>query len=150
MKRFFEICKNVEKMDVLTYSAVLAEKSLKILPELNAITEDAITATTIFATFIIGSIVADGKIKEEEYILLYPMLYTFFGDSVDYEECKKIARKFKKEGKELKQYIDYIVDILGMFSDELKEDIITVCLLICAIDGNISAKEKNWVKQLID
>lgn len=150
MKRFYEICKNVEKMDVLTYSAVLAEKSLKILPELNAITEDAITATTIFATFIIGSIVADGKIKEEEYILLYPMLYTFFGDSVDYEECKKIARKFKKEGKELKQYIDYIVDILGMFSDELKEDIITVCLLICAIDGNISAKEKNWVKQLID
>ncbi|MGN1327102.1 MAG: TerB family tellurite resistance protein, partial [Clostridia bacterium] len=122
----------------------------KILPELNAITEDAITATTIFATFIIGSIVADGKIKEEEYILLYPMLYTFFGDSVDYEECKKIARKFKKEGKELNQYIDYIVDILGMFSDELKEDIITVCLLICAIDGNISAKEKNWVKQLID
>lgn len=26
------------------------------------------------------------------------MLYTFFGDSVDYEECKTIAKKFKKEG----------------------------------------------------
>lgn len=31
----------------------------------------------------------------------------------------------KQEGKELKQYIDYIVDILGLISDELKEDIIT-------------------------
>lgn len=63
---------------------------------------------------------------------------------------KKIAKEFKQEGKELKQYIDYIVDIFGLISDELKEDIITVCLLICAIDGNISAKEKNWIKQLID
>ncbi len=150
MRRFYEICKEVEKMDVLTYSTVLAEKSLKILPVLNEITEDEIEATTIFATFIMGSIVADGKIQEEEYILLYPMLYTFFGDSVDYEDCKEIAKEFKQEGKELKQYIDYIVDIFGLISDELKEDIITVCLLICAIDGNISAKEKNWIRQLID
>lgn len=63
-------------MDVLTYSAVLAKKSLEILPALNEITEDEIDAVTIFATFIIGS-------------------------------------------------------------------------LICAIAGNISAKEKNWIKQLI-
>ena len=92
----------------------------------------------------------EDMLQEEEYLLLYPMLYTFFGDSVDYEDCKKIAKEFKQEGKELKQYIDYIVDIFGLISDELKEDIITVCLLICAIDGNISAKEKNWIKQLID
>ena len=146
MRKFNEICKSVENMDVLTYSAVLAKKSLEILPALNEITEDEIDAVTIFATFIIGSIVADGKIKEEEYLLLYP----FFGDSIDYEDCKKVAKEFKQEGKELKQYIDYIVDIFGLISDELKEDIITVCLLICAIDGNISAKEKNWIKQLID
>ena len=75
MRKFNEICKSVENMDVLTYSAVLAKKSLEILPALNEITEDEIDA---------------------------------------------------------------------------KEDIITVCLLICAIDGNISAKEKNWIKQLID
>ena len=150
MKNFYEICKEVEKMDVLSYSSILADKSLTILPELNEITEDEIDAITIFATFIIGSIVADGKIKEEEYILLYPMLYTFFGDRIDFEECKDIAKEFRKEGKELKQYIDYMVDILGLISDDLKEDIIIVCLLICAVDGHISAREKNWVKQLID
>lgn len=137
-------------MDVLTYSSVLAEKSIKILPALKEITEDGIESTAIFATFIMGSIVADGKINEDEYLLLYPMLYTFFGNSVDYEDCKKIAKEFKQEGKELKQYVNYIVDILGLISEELKEDIIVVCLLICAIDGNISVKEKNWIKQLID
>ena len=53
------------------------------------------------------------------------------------------------KGKELKKYVDYMIDILGLVSDELKEDIIVVCLLICAIDGHISLKEKNWIKQLI-
>ena len=150
MKNFYQICKDVEKMDVLSYSTILAEKSLTILPMLNNIMEDEIDATTIFATFIIGSIVSDGKLKEEEYLLLYPTLYTFFGEQVNYEDCKKVASEFRKESKELKKYVDYMIDILGEFSDELKEDIIIVCLLICAIDGHISAKEKNWVKQLID
>lgn len=149
MREFDELCKTVENMDVLSYSAVLAEKSLEILPALKEITEDDIDAISIFATFIIGSVVADGKIKEEEYLLLYPMLHVFFGDTVNYEDCKKIAREFRKEGKELKKYLDYIIDIFGLISDELKEDIIIVCLLICAIDGKISIKEKSWIKQLM-
>ena len=68
MRKFNEICKSVENMDVLTYSAVLAKKSLEILPALNEITEDEIDAVTIFATFIIGSIIADGKIKIVDYV----------------------------------------------------------------------------------
>lgn len=150
MKNFYEICKKVGKIDVLLYNDILIEKSLTILPILNEITEDNITASSIFATFIMGSIVVDEKINEEEYILLYPMLYTFFGDTVDYEKCKKVANKLKKEEKELKKYVTYMRYILGKFSNELKEDVVTVCLLICAIDGNISAKEKNWVKQIVN
>lgn len=150
MRKFNEICDEVEKMDILSYSAVLADKSLTIIPALNDITEDEVDTLTIFATFIIGSIVADGKINEEEYMLIYPMLYTFFGDHIDYDDCKKIAREFRKEGKELKQYVDYMVNILGLVSDELKEDIIIVCLLICAVDGHVSLKEKKWIEQLVD
>ena len=42
-----------------------------------------------------------------------------------------------------------MVDILGELDDELKDDIVIVCMMICAIDGKISLKEKNWIKQLI-
>ena len=42
-----------------------------------------------------------------------------------------------------------MVDILGMVSVELKTDIILVCLMVCAIDGHVSRKEKKWIKQLI-
>lgn len=61
---------------------------------MNEIFEDKIDASTIFATFIIGSIVADGKIDEEKYTFLYPMLYTFFGDTVDYES--RVMNKKRK------------------------------------------------------
>lgn len=36
-----------------------------------------------------------------------------------------------------------------MLSEELKENIIIVCLLICAVDGKVSPKEKTWIKQLV-
>lgn len=149
MREFNQLCNEVEKMEVLTYGAVLADKATDIIPALSVIMEDEIDGLTIFATFILGSIVADGKIDESEYLLMKPLLEDFFGTHINYEDCKKIAKEFKPEGKVLKEYVDYMVDILGQLSDKLKEDIIIVCLLICAVDGKISYKERKWVKQLI-
>ncbi len=149
MKEFNLICKEVESLNVLEYTAILEEKATKLIPALNAISEDEIQGTTLFAAFILGSIVADNKIDESEYLLMYPLLSLFFGENVDYESCKLMARYFRKENKELKKYLDLVTDLLGLLSDELKEDLIVVCLLICAIDGKISLKEKRWIKQLI-
>ena len=86
-------------------------------------------------------ILVDGEI-ELEYASIN-------GENIDYESCKLMARYFRKENKELKKYLDLVTDLLGLLSDELKEDLIVVCLLICAIDGKISLKEKRWIKQLI-
>lgn len=149
MKLFNEICELVENMDADSYSEVLVEKSLTILPALADILEDDLKAVSVFATFILGAIAADGKLDENEYKLLYPFLREFFGDSIDYESCKNAASAFKKEGKELKKYVNYMVDIIGNLSDDLKEDIIIVCILICSIDGKISVSEKMWIKQLL-
>ena len=43
-----------------------------------------------------------------------------------------------------------MVDLIGFFSEEMKADIIIVIMLICAVDGKISSKEKKWIKALID
>ena len=149
MKEFDMLCKEAESLDVLDYGAILTEKSMKILPALKEIMEDGLTGAAVYATFIIGSVVADGKLSEEEYLLIYPLLHDFFGDEVNYEDCKKAVRKMKPESRELKDAVDEMVDVLGRLSEDLKNDIITVCLLICSIDGKVSAKEKAWIKQLI-
>lgn len=149
MKEFNQICKEFEQLDVLNYSAILAEKSVKILPALKEITQDGVTGAAIYATFILGAIAADGKLSEEEYLLSYPLLRVFFGEAVNYEEIKYAVKRLKTESNELKDSVDAMVDILGMIDEDLKSDIITVCMMICAIDGKISLKEKRWIKQLI-
>ncbi|MGN1096127.1 MAG: hypothetical protein ACI4QR_07030 [Eubacteriales bacterium] len=132
MKEFNMICKEFEQMPVEEYDLILAAKSAKIIPALSAITEDGLTGIGIFATFIASSIAADGRISEEEYLLCYPLLHAFFGDEIDYDIVKKAMKSYRPEGKELKKCVDEMVDILGLLSDELKDDIIIVCLMICA------------------
>ena len=149
MKEFNQICKEFEQLDILSYGAILADKSLKILPALKEISNDGLTGAAIYATFILGAIVADGKVSEEEYALCYPLLRAFFGESVNYDDVKSAAKLLKPESRELKKCLDGMVDLLGQMSEELKNDIIIVCMMICAIDGKISLKEKNWIKQLI-
>ncbi len=149
MRSFNELCKQFEEMNVATYSLALTEKSLKILPVLSAIMQDNLDGITIYSSFILGAVVADGKVTEEEYLLIRPTLRIFFGESIDYETCKTMLRKYRKEGRELKRIVNLMVDVFGELSDELKEDIILVCMMICAADGKISLSEKAWIKQLI-
>lgn len=149
MREFNLICKEFEQLDSLSYGVILAKKSAKILPALKNITKDGLTGAAIYSTFILGAIVADGRISEEEYALCYPLFRAFFGEEIDYNDVKKAVKLLKTESKELKRNVDEMVDILGELDDELKDDIVIVCMMICAIDGKISLKEKNWIKQLI-
>ncbi|MBO4357705.1 MAG: TerB family tellurite resistance protein, partial [Candidatus Methanomethylophilaceae archaeon] len=56
----------------------------------------------------------------------------------------------RKDAKDDRVIIDYMVDILGEVSPELKADIIIITMLVCAVDGKISYKEKKWIKQLLE
>lgn len=149
MKEFNELCKEFEEMDVLSYGACLAAKSIQIVPALATIMEDGMSGVSVFATFILGAIAADGRLSEEEYALCYPLLHAFFGEKLDYEVCKRAVRYLRPESRELKKAAKEMIRVFGEVSEELKDDIILVCMMICAIDGKISLKEKNWIKKLI-
>jgi hypothetical protein len=149
MSEFNKLCKEVESLNAAEYSLIVAEKSAKIIPVLSGICEDGVDGVSIFAKFILGAIVADGKLAEEEYLLAYPLFKVFFGENVNYDDCAKLVKSLRPETKEFKKALDEMVDVLGEIDEDLKDDIILVCLLICAIDGKISLKEKAWIKQLI-
>ena len=149
MKEFNKLCKEFEEMDAGTYNTVLDELSARIIPALELITADGIKGELIFARFLMGAIVSDGKLSASEYLFMEPMLKRFFGSTVDFDYCKTLIKENRTMGKELKNEVDYMVDVLGMLSDDLKNDIITVCLMVCAVDGKVSLREKRWIKQLI-
>ena len=149
MKEFNELCKEAEQIDLLTYSAVLAQKSLHILPALREITEDGLSGAAIYASFIFGAIAADGRLSEDEYLLVYPMLRAFFGEEVDYETAKKVFASAGPERRALKKSAKEMAKVFGELDEDLRDDIVTVCLLITAIDGKVSLKEKAWIKKML-
>ena len=151
MSDFDRLCKEFEKMDPLTYSAVIKEKSVGILTALSAITKNGMDGMTIYADFILCSIAADGKLSKEEFSVLQPSLCLLMGKDVTYEDARSMFKELGLDrSKDYKEVMDLMVDILGLVSQELKDDIITVCMMICAIDGRISFREKRWIRRLIE
>jgi uncharacterized tellurite resistance protein B-like protein len=149
MFEFDKLCREVEALDPAEYATIISAKTLKILPAIRALSTDGFDCAQTMLSFLIASVYADGKLDESEYLLLLPALKLFFGDDIDYAYAKKIVKAFGSEGKELKKVVNQMVDLIGEVDEELKADIITVCLLICAVDGKISLKEKRYIKQLI-
>jgi len=149
MSDFTKLCKAAEAINPVDYAAVLTVKSAKILPKLNAITGDRAHSAALFTSFLIASVCSDGKIDETEYAVMLPLLKIVFGDDFDYAAAQALARELRPESRELKKAVNEIVDELGKADEELKDDIVIVCLLICAIDGKITLKEKNYIRQLI-
>lgn len=149
MKSFNELCKYAEELNPVEYAAIVTEKSIKILPALNRVTGNAVETAGLFASFLMASIYADGKLDQAEYDLMLPMLRLLFGSEFDYDAAKALARTFRPEGRELKKAVENIVGVLGEVDEDLKSDIILVSLLICAIDGKITVREKNYIKQLL-
>ena len=149
MKDFNELCRSVEELSPLEYAAVLGRTSLKIMPAIRAFSEDGRTCAEVLAAFVIASVYADGKLDESEYLLMAPLLKAFFGEDFDFEDAKKLAKEWRKEAKAVKKEDDNLVDFLGTLSEELKGDIIFACLLMCAVDGKVSLKEKAYIRQLM-
>lgn len=151
MSDFNKLCKAVEDMDPATYAAVIATKSAQVIKGLKDLTGDGVDAVSIFADLVLCSVAADGKLDETEYAVAKPVLDLAFGRDVSYDDAKKI---FKAAGldksKEYKEVVDQMVDVIGVADPELKEDIVLVCLLVCAVDGKVSFKEKHWIKKLLE
>lgn len=151
MNDFKKICRMLEDLDEDTYRDLLARKSADVLAGLSGITENGLTGISVFADFVLCAVAADGKLTEEEYLLLKPTLDLALGADTTFEDAKKV---FYSAGldkpKDYKKTMDLMVDMLGLVSPELKEDIVVLCLLVCAVDGKVSRKERKWIEKLVE
>lgn len=146
MFEFKKLCNEFENLDSAERGLLLTEKSVKILAKIKLfdLPVDPISA---LAGFIVGSVVADGKINEKEYLLIYPSLVKAFGYDFDFQSVKQSfasgsARKI------IADYTKQMIQILSFADDELRCDVITLCLCVTALDGKISFREKQYIRRL--
>lgn len=149
MFEFNKVMKDYESLNAIERGLMLTEKSVSIFAKLAALDIDGIDPVETLASFIIGSVVADGKLHEKEYLLIYPALVKVFGSDFDYESIKKEFEADKDGRKDIAGYTTDLLRVLGTVDETLYEDVIILCLCVVTIDGKVSLREKNYVKRLI-
>ena len=147
MFEFQKLCHEVEKLSTIERGALLAEKSISVISGLNQLNIESLNPLDTLVSFIVGSVVADGTISEKDYLRIYPSLVKAF-DKVDLAAIKQFYRMSKDVTKEVKNYTMRLLEIISKADEGLKEDIISLCLLITSIDGKISLREQRYIKQL--
>lgn len=149
MTEFDELCKEAEDIDFETRCAILRGKSDEILPLLSQESEDGGNGEDILSTFLFSAMAADGRLTEEEYNLLKPLLESFLGKSISYSDAKKAVGAMKRENREMKKVTEEMIKVIADFSEDLRKEIVLVIMMICAADGKISLSERNWIKRLL-
>lgn len=149
MFEFNKVMKDYESLNAIERGLMLTEKSVSILAKLSVLDIDGIDPVETLASFIIGSVVADGKLHEKEYLLIYPALVKVFGSDFNYESIKKEFEADKDGRKDIAGYTTDLLRVLGTVDETLYEDVIILCLCVVTIDGKVSLREKNYVKRLI-
>ena len=149
MFEFLKLCNEYEKMTTLERGAVLAAKSAKVLAKLHLLDIPGIDPVETLVSFIIGSVVADGKVNEQEYILMYPALVKAFGDDFDFTSVKESFKKDKDGRKMVKQYTQNLVEVLSLVDESVVTDVIMLCLCVLSVDGKVTLKERNYLKKLL-
>ena len=150
MFEFKKICNEFEKLTIIERGVILTEKSVKILSKLKALNNEKVDPLIAYATFVLGSIMADGKVNEQEYILIYPSLLKVFGDRFDFNSIKKALEKDYDGKKLIKDYVKEFTDIIDKEDEELLDDIVILTLCIVSIDGKVSLREKKYIKRLFE
>lgn len=149
MSDFDTLCKKLEEMDPEQFSQLFNEMSADIIEKMIEFTADGKDGLTAYLQFILASVAADGKLSESEFKLLKPLFDAIANKDLTYEEGVALFKNMGfDKADEYKDVVDTMVDIIGLVSDDLKDEIIMLCLLVCAIDGEISQKEKDWIRQL--
>lgn len=148
MFEFKKLCDAYESLSPIEKGIILTEKSVKILAKLHYLDIPELDPVSALVGFIMGSVVADGKVNEQEYLLIYPALVKAFGSDFDFALIKESFRKDTDGRKMIAEYTREMIEVMDALDEDLKADVITLCLCVTAIDGKVSLKEKRYIKRL--
>lgn len=148
MFEFAKLCKEYENLSAPERGVMLTGKSVKILAKLKLLELPGVDPVHALAGFILGSVVADGRVNEQEYLLMYPALVHVFGDDFDFDSIKNSFRKDREGREAVKEYTQEMLSFLALADEALREDVIALCLCVVTVDGKISLCERNYIRKL--
>ncbi len=144
-----KISAEFEKLTVAERTALLMESSVSVLAKLHLAEIPGVDPVSTLVGFILGSTLADGEINEREYLLIYPSLVRTFGSDFDFASVKESFKKDKNGKKMVKQYTQNLAKVIATFDEDVIADVITLCLCVLSVDGKVTLRERNYLRQLL-
>ena len=141
LKDFLKVVEDHNKGELFEMVHGLSVRILSALTELG----DKEEAVKWYCTFILTTLAADGRLADEEFLTVEPMFDAFFGNSFDYKTCKQLVKQVDD-----KSVVAAVVSVLNRMPSEIQSDMILAAIILCAIDGKISAKEQAYIQKLLD
>lgn len=148
MFEFRKLCHEVENLTPQERTLYLTDKSISVVKGLKELGADDVDPVIVLVSFLIGSVVSDGTISEKDYLFIYPSLQKAFGDVCDLSQVKYSVKVAKDIQKEISNYTQELISLISLADENLKSDLVLLCLLITSVDGKVSLKEKKYIKQL--
>lgn len=150
MFEFKKICDSFETLSAPERRQLLEEKSDTVFRELKRRAAPDIDPKEILAGFMIGSVMADGRLSEMDYLLMYPMLVKTFGDDFDFQSIKDAFRRSREGVKIVGDYTEKVLRVLRFSGEKLRRDVVTLCLCTISVDRKITLKEKRYIRRLCE
>ena len=145
MKDLNTLFKKVEKLPKEELFIAVQKSSMDIIPALQAISGKNEDSVMIYCLYLHAVLAADGRLADEEFATVAPLLSAVFGESFDYDACKAQVKKFA-DNKEIKAQM---VELIRRLPEEIAQEMIFVAISICAIDGKVSKPERAFIEDLL-
>lgn len=128
----------------------LSEYAMSAVKSCLEYTNNPETAAMALGVLVCSVFLADDKISEQEFQLLYMSAKLSMGDEIDLDSCKEIAKELLATKNDLKTAaVEVATKYLSLWTDKDKEDLIMYLVGLCAVDNDIAAKEIGWLKLLV-
>ena len=145
MKDLKTLYKTVEKMPKAELFIKIQESSLEIIPTLQAISGEDKDSVMLYCLFLHTVLALDGRLADEEYASVAPLCKAMFGETFNYEACKAQVRKFS-DNKEIQ---DQMIMLIRGLPEEIAYEMLFVVIAICAIDGKVSKRERDFIEKIV-
>lgn len=151
MTEFDSFCDKVAGLPLEQKEANINALTKDILPMLKVITEDDKTGLQIYINFLLAAMGADGNLTAEEYNLFKPLFDATAGGPTTFGDA---THMYKSVGLDkpanYQKAVDLMINVIGLASPELKESVLMLCLMVCALDGKVTDREKAWLAPLFN
>ena len=148
MIEFSKRSKEFKSLTVLERGVIMTGKSAEIFAKLRKLNMPGVDPVQTLAGFILGSVVADGRVNEQEYLLIYPALLHTFGDDFDFESIKQSFKDDRDGRNAVKEYTQEMLSLISLADESLIEDVVMLCLCVVSVDGKISPRERRYIRKL--